>query len=90
MFNLYLKGVIGWVENCDTINQLVKQYREAKDIYLLMEVKMLRTKAGGHGEKSFEKLPLMNKVELFKQVMEETTGQDLAKMFVFFAFYSIP
>ena len=68
-------GVIGWVDNCDTINQLVKQYREAKDIRLLIEVKLLQSKS-----LNYDKLPLVNKVELFKQVLEETTGQDLAKM----------
>jgi hypothetical protein len=68
-------GVIGWVENCDTVNQLVKQYREAKDIRLLIEVKLLQSKCP-----NYDKLPLIHKVDLFKQVLEETTGDDLAKM----------
>lgn len=62
-------GVIGWVENCDTLNQLVKQYRESKDMRLGIEVKLLQTKSLNH-----DKLPLLNKVEIFKQVFEETTG----------------
>ena len=62
-------GVIGWVENCDTLNQLVKQYRESKDMRLGIEVKLLQTKSINH-----DKLPLLNKVEIFKQVLEETTG----------------
>lgn len=68
-------GVIGWVENCDTINQLVKQYREAKDIRLLIELKLLQSKCS-----NYDKLPLMHKVDVFNQVLEETTGDDLAKM----------
>ncbi len=68
-------GVIGWVENCDTINQLVKQYREAKDIRLLVELKLLQSKCN-----NFDKLPLVHKVDIFKQVLEETTGEDLSKM----------
>jgi FKBP12-rapamycin complex-associated protein len=29
---------------------------------------------------NYDKLPLLGKVEIFRQVLEETTGQDLAKM----------
>jgi FKBP12-rapamycin complex-associated protein len=68
-------GVIGWVENCDTLNQLVKQYRESKDMKLGIEVKLLQNKS-----LNYDKLPLLGKVEVFRQVMEETTGEDLAKM----------
>ena len=68
-------GVIGWVENCDTINQLVKQYREAKGIRLLIELKLLQSKCS-----NYDKLPLMHKVDVFKQVLDETSGDDLAKM----------
>jgi hypothetical protein len=68
-------GVIGWVQNCDTINQLVKQYRETKEIRLLLEVKLLNSKS-----QNYDKLPLMHKVELFKQVLDETSGADLSKM----------
>ena len=33
-----------------------------------------------HGKSQYYSLPLLNKVEIFQQVIEETTGQDLAKM----------
>jgi hypothetical protein len=68
-------GVIGWVQNCDTINQLIKQYRESKEMRLLIEVKLLHSKCP-----NFDKLPLIHKVDLFRQVLEETSGRDLAKM----------
>jgi len=68
-------GVIGWVQNCDTLNQLVKQYRESKDMRLLIEVKLLHSKC-----LNYDKLPLMHKVDIFRQVLEETSGRDLAKM----------
>lgn len=68
-------GLIGWVENCDTINSLVKTYRESKDIRLLIEVKLLQAKS-----LNYDKLPLLQKVEIFRQVLYETTGEDLAKM----------
>lgn len=68
-------GVIGWVQNCDTINQLIKQYRESKDMRLLVEVKLLHSKC-----LNYDKLPLIHKVDLFRQVLEETSGRDLAKV----------
>jgi FKBP12-rapamycin complex-associated protein len=68
-------GLIGWVENCDTLNALVKQYREARDVKMSVEHKLLTTKAP-----SYEKLTLHQKVDVFLQVREATTGQDLAKM----------
>jgi FKBP12-rapamycin complex-associated protein len=68
-------GVIGWVENCDTINQLIKHYREENDIRLLTEMRLLQSKS-----RNFDKLPLLHKVDLFCQVLNETSGEDLAKM----------
>jgi serine/threonine-protein kinase mTOR len=71
-------GVIGWVENCDTLNALVRQYREARDVKMSVELKLLLSKAPG-----YEKLSVMQKVDIFCQVRNETTGQDLAKMLWF-------
>jgi FKBP12-rapamycin complex-associated protein len=68
-------GVIGWVDNCDTLNSLVKQYREMKQIRLTLETKLLANKS-----QNYNKLTLMQKVEAFTQVLDETTGQDLSKM----------
>ena len=51
---------------------------------LNIEVLLLQHKASNTGEKnvnSYNNLPLLHKVEVFKQVLEETTGQDLAKMY---------
>jgi FKBP12-rapamycin complex-associated protein len=68
-------GLIGWVENCDTLNQLVKMYRESVDIKLNVEHRLLMTKAP-----NYEKLPLIQKIGAFKQVYDETQGIDIAKM----------
>ena len=68
-------GLIGWVENCDTLNSLVKQYREARDVKMSVEHKLMTTKAP-----HYDKLTLQQKVDVFLQVREETTGLDLAKM----------
>ena len=68
-------GLIGWVENCDTLNQLVKMYRESADIKLNVEHRMLMAKAP-----NYEKMPHIHKVSAFKQVLDETQGVDIAKM----------
>ena len=68
-------GLIGWVENCDTISQLIKQYRESKGILLNVEQHLVDTKAPDYAQ-----LPLMNKVEIFLSVMDDTAGQDVAKI----------
>ena len=68
-------GVIGWVENCDTLNALVKQYREARDVKMNVEHKLLITRAP-----CYEKLTVQQKVDVFCQVQAETTGNDLSKM----------
>lgn len=68
-------GVIGWVENCDTMNQLIRQYRLSRDVKVNVEARLKASKAP-----DYEKLTLLQKVDVFKQVQEETTGQDLAKM----------
>lgn len=68
-------GVIGWVENCDTLNQLIRQYRISRDVKINVEARLRASKAP-----DYDKLTLLQKVDVFKQVQEETTGQDLAKM----------
>lgn len=68
-------GVIGWVQNCDTLNQLVKEYRKTKDVRLNIEQKLLYSKAP-----DYDKLPLIQKIDAYCQVLNETTGDDIARM----------
>lgn len=83
-------GLIGWVENCDTINSLIVQYRESNNIPQGIEQRLVLSKAPALSANkrnrpelawdSYYKLPLMNKVDIFQQILDETTGQDLSKM----------
>jgi FKBP12-rapamycin complex-associated protein len=84
-------GVIGWVENCDTVNALIQQYRESNGVSQLIECRLVRNLCpSSQSERSknadpkswgnYSKLPLLQKVEIFKQVLDETTGQDVSKM----------
>ena len=74
-------GVIGWVQNCDTFHGLLASYREERNIPLTLEPSLLRAKVGGGNHiRKYDALPLLNKVEIFQEILEETTGQDLEKM----------
>ncbi|KDO21536.1 hypothetical protein SPRG_13345 [Saprolegnia parasitica CBS 223.65] len=68
-------GLIGWVENTDTLHMLIRDYREARKIQLNVEYRLMVQMAP-----DYEKLPIANKVEVFQHAMGETTGQDLYKV----------
>jgi len=69
-------GVLGWVENTDTMNDLVKEYREPRDIRLTTEHRLLASHAP-----DFDKMTPLMKQNAFEEVLRETTGTDLSKMF---------
>eukprot|EP01012_Entosiphon_sulcatum_P023740 TRINITY_DN2884_c0_g1_i1.p1 TRINITY_DN2884_c0_g1~~TRINITY_DN2884_c0_g1_i1.p1 ORF type:complete len:760 (+),score=204.03 TRINITY_DN2884_c0_g1_i1:157-2436(+) len=71
-------GLIGWVDNCDTFHQLVKDFREKKKIALNVEIRHINEMVAQPPDA--ENLPLMRKVELFEHVMNNTTGHDLYKV----------
>ncbi|KAG7401837.1 phosphatidylinositol kinase- protein kinase tor1 [Phytophthora boehmeriae] len=71
----HTSGLIGWVPNCDTIHQLIRDYREARKIQLNVEHRLMVQMAP-----DYDKLPLMQKVEAFKYALGETTGQDLYRV----------
>ena len=68
-------GLIGWVPNCDTLHTLVREYREACKISLNIEHRLMMAMAP-----DYEHLPLINKVEVFEHALNETKGDDLAKV----------
>jgi FKBP12-rapamycin complex-associated protein len=68
-------GLIGWVPHCDTIHSLIRDYRDKKKIMLNIEHRlMLQTSS------DYDHLMLMQKVEVFEQAINSTTGDDLAKV----------
>jgi len=68
-------GLIGWVDNCDTLNQLIRRYREERGVRVDVEQHLYRLKA-----QEFDKLTLIQKIEVFRQVQEETCGRELSTM----------
>ena len=65
-------GIIGWVSNCDTLNQLIKEYRKKNNIPVNIEYQSL--KEFHHQSDSSIK---MTKLEVFQHSLSNTAGIDI-------------
>lgn len=68
-------GIIGWLPNCDTLHQLICDYRKARNILLNIEHRLMMQMAP-----DYDVLCLLQKIEVFQFAMEKTAGQDLYKV----------
>ena len=68
-------GLIGWVPHCDTLHELIRDYREKKKILLNIEHRIMLRMAP-----DYDHLTMMQKVEVFEHALEHTHGDDLAKL----------
>ncbi|XXG56788.1 hypothetical protein AAC387_Pa03g4113 [Persea americana] len=68
-------GLIGWVPNCDTLHQLIREYRDARKIFLNQEHRLMLAFAP-----DYDHLPLIAKVEVFEHALHNTEGNDLARV----------
>lgn len=68
-------GLIGWVPHCDTLHSLIRDYREKKKILLNIEHRIMLKMTP-----DYDHLTLTQKVEVFEHALENTTGDDLAKI----------
>ncbi|XP_020699146.1 serine/threonine-protein kinase TOR isoform X1 [Dendrobium catenatum] len=68
-------GLIGWVPNCDTLHHLIREYRDARKMCLNHEHRLMLAFAP-----DYERLPLIAKVEVFELALQNTEGNDLAKV----------
>ena len=68
-------GLIGWVPMSDTLHGLIRDYREKRKVWLNHEHRIMLKMAP-----DYEHLPLINKVEVFEHSLEQTAGDDLAKL----------
>ncbi|KAK6136952.1 hypothetical protein DH2020_029313 [Rehmannia glutinosa] len=71
-------GLIGWVPNCDTLHQLIREYRDARKITLNQEHKLMLSFAP-----DYDHLPLIAKVEVFEYALQNTEGNDLSRVGIF-------
>ncbi|KAH7427558.1 hypothetical protein KP509_10G049100 [Ceratopteris richardii] len=68
-------GLIGWVPNCDTLHHLIREYREAKKFAVNTEHRLMLGFAP-----DYDNLTLIAKIEVFQHALNETAGDDLAKV----------
>ncbi|CDS00383.1 hypothetical protein [Sporisorium scitamineum] len=68
-------GMLGWVENTDTLHVLIKEYREQHKILLNIEHRLMLQMAP-----DYDHLTLMQKVEVFEYALDNTPGQDLYRV----------
>ncbi|CAD8129655.1 unnamed protein product [Paramecium sonneborni] len=70
----YNTGLLGWVQNCDIFQQLVRKYRDKYVIRPNAESTLMEQFCA-----QYQNLPLPNKVEIFRHILENTRGEDLQK-----------
>jgi len=63
-------GVVGWVPHCDTLHCLIRDYRESMKIPLNAENREMMALAP-----NYDSLTAMQKVEVFTEALEDTTGK---------------
>jgi FKBP12-rapamycin complex-associated protein len=68
-------GLLGWVQDSDTLHVLVRDYRESRKILLNIEYRLMLQMAP-----DYEHLILLQKVEVFEYALDNTTGQDLYRV----------
>lgn len=68
-------GLLGWVQNCDTLQQLIKDYRTANHIIRDSERNVMNTLCP-----NYQIVCVPHKVEIFRYIMESTKGDDLKKV----------
>ena len=68
-------GLCGWVQNCDTLQALIQEYREGAKISMRVERQLY-----GNFCAKFDVLPVANKLEVYRNVIENTRGEDLKKI----------
>jgi FKBP12-rapamycin complex-associated protein len=70
-------GLLEWLNDCDTLQSLIVEYREKNEIPIALEHSIIHKKAS-----DYEKLLPIQKLELF-EMCHEYPGDDLAKILVF-------
>ncbi|KAL2490207.1 Serine/threonine-protein kinase TOR [Abeliophyllum distichum] len=68
-------GLIEWVPNCDTLYDLIREYRDARKITLNQEHKLMISFAP-----DYDHLPLIAKVEVFEYALQNSEGNDLSRV----------
>ncbi|KAG0362437.1 phosphatidylinositol kinase- protein kinase tor1 [Gamsiella multidivaricata] len=70
-------GLIGWAPETDTLHNLIRDYRESRKLSFYIEHQLLTQMAP---EKGYDSLTVMQKVEVFENMLDKTAGDDLYKI----------
>eukprot|EP01029_Cantina_marsupialis_P018394 TRINITY_DN422070_c0_g1_i1.p1 TRINITY_DN422070_c0_g1~~TRINITY_DN422070_c0_g1_i1.p1 ORF type:complete len:2040 (-),score=648.42 TRINITY_DN422070_c0_g1_i1:182-6301(-) len=65
-------GIVGWIPNSDTLHALIREYREQHQVVMNIEMRLIMQQSP-----DFDKLTLMQKVEVFEHALRNTHGDDL-------------
>ena len=68
-------GLLGWVQNCDTLQQLIKDYRHANQVIKDCERNIMHNLCP-----NFQIVCVPHKVEVFRYIIESTKAEDLKKV----------
>lgn len=68
-------GLLQWVRHADTLHVLVSDYRAARKIHLQIEYRLMLQMAP-----DYVNLTMLQKLEVFKYALDNTTGQDLYRV----------
>jgi len=69
-------GLIGWLQHCDTMHTLIKDYRELRGIPLSCEHRLMLQFAP-----DYDHLTKAQKIEVFETALGSCEGDDLARIF---------
>jgi FKBP12-rapamycin complex-associated protein len=69
-------GLVGWVDNCDTLHDVIRRYRAALDIPTTREWRLIESQCGERPER----LALMQKLEMLEYALDNTDGMEIARV----------
>lgn len=69
-------GMISWLDNCDTLTQCIRSYRERFGINPETEKRLVENFTS-----KYDSLSKMRKLEIYRYVCEHTRAEDLKKIF---------
>ncbi|CAC9541356.1 phosphatidylinositol 3-kinase-like protei [Leishmania infantum JPCM5] len=74
-------GVVGWVENTETIYKMLETYRQAHEVSIYEEVNLIMKKGGLDTIEDYHRLPKQQRKALLNYAMENTPKNELRHIF---------
>lgn len=72
-------GLIGWVDGCHTMHELVREYRTRRDVQPGLEHLLMCQIIAYESPKSYDNLSVMSKIEVIEFLADHTSGHDIRK-----------